>query len=496
VSCADGDVGSSPAGVKKLRARTVAVLGLLSLLLAAAQRVSAQDSFAGGSNNSSPPESFNANDNGAPDNFSDSARYRPLPGYTNCGPWYNNYNNFVRAMTQHYGGFCEVRNGNQVWCHARIPGTCNADATGGRPDSPMLDTGVRYTPQCRSVCDRLAGRQPVTVPVQTDCAGSTAQDRSAVRRTGIEALDTLAAGGGQVDHLLNTFSLSVASSAAQLLNPQQFFNTQVANAKQLVDMLSLPNDQFLGKQQEQLFKVMDAAATDPSGTLGAVAAVTVLRGGATRGAVVCKVAVSVGAVTPGLQRLKTALDNLQRLKKAIDQAPKISLGSSMCHPVNPGGRKYGCLYRAIAVDKRVEKPRVPVNAEDFALVKGLDRPTPGPIAWVLLRTHFPKRLFKTLTDVENGAQAMGYPSEMTFEQVLANILETPDARGLLFMRPFGGKIAHVVNVANEGGTLKILDFDSSQANAAMKYLMQQTDINYRSLGQFWLFRTGGSDMLP
>jgi hypothetical protein len=479
-----------------MRARTVAVLGLLSLLLAVAQRAPAQDSFAG-SSNSPPSESFNANDNGnnAADNFSDGARYRPLPGYTNCAPWYNSYNNFVLAMMQHYGGFCEIRHGNQVWCHARMAGTCNADATGGRPDSPLLDTGVRYTPQCRSVCDRLVGQQPVTVSVQTDCTGSTAQGQSALRRTGIEALDTLAAGGSQVDHMLNTFSLSVATSVAQALDGQRFVDTQVANAKQLVDMLSLPNDQFLGKQQEQLLKLMDAAAKDPSGTLGAVAAVTVLRGGvATRGAMVCKV--SLGAATPGLQRLKTALDNLQRLKKATDQAPKISLGSIMCRPVNPGGRKYGCLYRAIAVDKRVEKPNVPVTAEDFAHVRGLDRPTLAPVAWLLLRTYFPKRLFRTLTDVQNGAQALGYPSEMTFEQVLANILKTPDARGMLFILPFGEKIAHVVNVANEGGVLRILDFDSSQANAALQYLAQHTDINYRSLGKYWLFRTGGSDMLP
>jgi len=148
----------------------------------------AQDYFSSGDSDSGgggpSNENFSSGDdgnNGGPsnDSFGGSPRYRPLPGYTNCGPWYNSYSNFVRAMMQHYGGWCQVRNGNQVWCHARKAGNCNPDATGGQPNSPILDTGMRYTPNCQSVCDRTVAEgghyEPVpmtrtrTPPVPPPC---------------------------------------------------------------------------------------------------------------------------------------------------------------------------------------------------------------------------------------------------------------------------------------------------------------------------------------
>jgi hypothetical protein len=52
-------------------------------------------------------------------------------------------------MMQHLQ-VCEMR-GNQVWCNARTGGTCNPEL-GGRPEWPMVDTGTRYTSDCRQIC--------------------------------------------------------------------------------------------------------------------------------------------------------------------------------------------------------------------------------------------------------------------------------------------------------------------------------------------------------
>ena len=147
-----------------MRALVVSIVCSLCALSSVKHDAMAQDVFAGKDSGGGQPEGFDAGDgNSGPENFADRERYRPLPSYTNCGPWYNSYDRFVHDMMRHYGGMCEVRNGNQVWCHARIAGNCNADATGGRPDSPVLDTGVRYTPQCQSICDRTVA-QPVPPP--------------------------------------------------------------------------------------------------------------------------------------------------------------------------------------------------------------------------------------------------------------------------------------------------------------------------------------------
>ncbi len=137
-------------------------LGLL-IIAAPAHFAHAQDVFSSGDSDSSSGggpagDNFNGGDPGGEHydagELTPHSKIRPLPGYTNCGPWYNSYQNFVEAMMKHYAGWCQVRNGNQVWCHARKAGNCNPDATGGQPDSPILDTGVRYTPNCQSVCDR------------------------------------------------------------------------------------------------------------------------------------------------------------------------------------------------------------------------------------------------------------------------------------------------------------------------------------------------------
>ena len=80
---------------------------------------------------------------------------RQLPSYTGCGPYYNDYSNYVRETLKHFSGLCEVR-GSELWCHQRIAGMCNPSA-GGLPEDPLVDSGMRLTPSCEMVCQ---GRAP------------------------------------------------------------------------------------------------------------------------------------------------------------------------------------------------------------------------------------------------------------------------------------------------------------------------------------------------
>jgi len=103
----------------------VIAAGLLGIVRPA-NLAEAQETVSAGSGGSSGDESFATGDNpdGSPENFSDGSRYRPLPSYTNCGPWYNSYQNFVRAMMSHVAARAHWRTSAaravQVaeWCQA------------------------------------------------------------------------------------------------------------------------------------------------------------------------------------------------------------------------------------------------------------------------------------------------------------------------------------------------------------------------------------------
>lgn len=151
--------------------RIVFALLFVIFILAAASipTALAQDSFSSGDQGNSPGDVFNGNPNPSNADFGSAVgpgnctgiykewingrcNPRQLPGYTNCGPYYNSYQNFVQATLQHLGGACVIRNGNQLWCHQREAGMCNPDA-GGRPDWSLVDSGTRLTPTCQTVCD-------------------------------------------------------------------------------------------------------------------------------------------------------------------------------------------------------------------------------------------------------------------------------------------------------------------------------------------------------
>lgn len=387
------------------------------------------------------------------------------------------------------------------------------------PPGPRLSSGLVKT-DCRVVgggiaCnkgDNPGGGQPAPVPPPPPpippprpIGGGTEQgpcsatpnptQQAALRKTGIEALDTLAAGGSQVNHMLDAFSLALASAAAQMMDPQKFLNTQVANAKKLVDMYSLPNDRFNRRQWDEALKLLDAAKRDPSGTLGTIAAVRVLHGTVTSSAgAFCNA--SVTAAAPAVQRLKASLTNLKRLQKIQKAVPKVALGSLNC-PVNKQGLKNACLYRAVAVDQRKENPRVPVTADDFSHMPGFNLPAPPDYAWNLLQGLYGKRRFGTLTSAENAAQANGWPTEMTLDEALAKLRQAgPGARGILMNLAPGAQFAHATNISNEGGVLQILDFESPDGPSALAQMVLHTNIDGRSLGTFWLYRTAGPDILP
>jgi hypothetical protein len=171
--------------------RGVVYFALLSCLVAAVsvQSAFAQDVFSSGdSGNSDIPDSSG----GGPDQFGSTiapgdctgidriyvagrCSSKPLPGYTNCGPYYNSYQYYVQATLKHLSGACVVRNGNQLWCHQKKAGMCNPDL-GGLPDVPLVDSGTRLTQNCQSVCDRTIAKGGPSVqqvvPSPSPCTSS------------------------------------------------------------------------------------------------------------------------------------------------------------------------------------------------------------------------------------------------------------------------------------------------------------------------------------
>ena len=145
---------------KNMRVRSGFFLFLCVICAIFIHTARAQEVFSGG-DQGSDNEEFNSNDGGPGPGGGPSGGFygghRQITNYTGCGPWYNSYNNYVQTMLKHWGGGCEMRNGNQIFCHQRKAGMCNPDA-GELPEWPLVDSGSRFTPNCQQICDFNVGK--------------------------------------------------------------------------------------------------------------------------------------------------------------------------------------------------------------------------------------------------------------------------------------------------------------------------------------------------
>ena len=472
---------------------TIAVIVLLSLLVGANRdAVRAQDVFSGGDQGGS--ESFNGGDSGPEsgggpagctgiDRFWSNGRcnYRPLPGYTGCGPYYNSYDIYVQATLKHLGGACIIRNGNQLWCHERQPGLCNPGA-GGRPDSPLLDSGTRLTRDCSSICDLTVARaqpsggppppvmtNPVTEQPCTPVASPADQQlgRQAAAAAHQLAVQTVMGTGSflqgsaqVIDEYAQFMSQPPGVPAAQMANGIMKAGAAVA------DYWNNKNPKKNDALWDAAQKAVNEIRKDPMRNAGYLAGNALLMAG---GSGACKIGSKL-ANTLG-QRIRqagTAAQQMQQVEKAAedaagavaengegagqaaagqpgnggptgsfggngDQLPTAGGGPTVTGAdglpvVNDTGQSTNCVLCTIAGLLREMKKGVPTASQIYNLPPGqlVDPPT----AYKLLAQNFgksPPKYIQGIEDLEK-LHAQGVPVEFAgideLEKYLGQVLKS------------------------------------------------------------------------
>jgi len=315
-----------------------------------------------------------------------------------------------------------------------------------------------------------------------------------LRRTGIDALDTMAAMGQQTDRFLTAFgqtlSQAIVSGSALATDPSGFTRRQAANIQGLLALLSQDNESFEASVWQASLKLLDQARKDPAGTLGSAAANALINRGVTAAGGVAK-----NAVCKAGTRLKRALKRVKELEAIEANQPRLPSGSRVdCPSVNPSDLQNGCFPRAVAYDRRQELS-IRVTANDYRR-SGPDVPTSLDEMSRMLRTVYGGRRFGTLTEAENLAQAEGKWIPTKIEDLKKNLAGSGNgSRALVFAQPkFGATVSHIINVAYDEG---INVFDAEKGPGGVAYLHSLFDEYEAGASmELWYFRTAGPDMLP
>ena len=311
-----------------------------------------------------------------------------------------------------------------------------------------------------------------------------------LRSTGNEALDTMSGMGQQADRMLTAFGQTIASAAAQAMNPQAFLQQQIKNVNALMSVLAQDNQTFNKQLWQGMLVTLEHAKQDGAGTLGTLAAQHVLGGtvSAAGGAVLrtaCK----------AVPRVKKALDRVKQLKRIkADQPTKSPGNQGRCLTVNPSGLQQGCLPRSVAADMREDTGFNDFTAENFKTWSG-DRPPTLQEMNDLLKSLYGSRVFRTLSEAENLAHAEGGWIRTNPAELQRKLKEAGNgSRALVVTQSkFNPTSSHAFNAAyNESFYV----FDAEVAEGGLNYTQRMFDpYEHGEAMDMWYYRTAGPDMV-
>jgi hypothetical protein len=335
-------------------------------------------------------------------------------------------------------------------------------------------------PQC--VADRRSGAEPW---------GGAPACTSELKRTGNEALDTMIGMGQQADRMLTAFGQTIASAAAQVMDPKAFAQKQVANVQALLTMLATDNRSFNEASWKGFLALLEQAKKDPATIIGSGAAEMIItRGvGAAQGAAVKTVCQVTAKVKKGMNRAK-------ELKKIAANQPRHPFGSQpACPSVNPSDLEYGCVPRSIAHDMREDTGFGEWTADNFK-PSAPDLPLEPDDVSRLLKSLYGDRRFGTLSAAENLAQANGEWIPVTIDTLKTKLATAGNgSRALVATAPqFDATVGHVFNIKYQNG---LHLFDAEKLPGGVDYLHRLFDpYEYGQSMKVWYYRTGGPDLLP
>lgn len=389
----------------------------------------------------------------------------------------------------------------------------------GRSRGDVINTrgGPGQDPQAarRDTGDpRLRPQFPATAP--TDCIpvpDTITQAR--LRRTGIEALDTLAAMGQQADRSLIAMGQGVAAQLAYLAQPNaQLWRDRAAAGRAVVAFLASDDARKFHQLRAAAEAEMAAIARDPAGAVGNTAA-TVLSGRAVQAASgfcpasairLRAAAVAHGGAEKAAARLKVLIDTErgERAPPAIRCTGAGTGGNQRAKrtPINPQGRQQTCANAAWA-DELTDETGFPWNESHFRWSHA-DEETPWHIIHAVQKAHWGDRRFSGMDPTRAMLQSQGMPAIIPrgLEGVAEELRQVGDGAGGFVTTIRQSGEAHMFRARNIGGTVYFRDatLDTGQVpNNWINYKQDPVTFDPAHTGsplvQVRLYRTTGPDLV-
>lgn len=159
-------------------------------------------------------------------------------------------------------------------------------------------------------------------------------------------------------------------------------------------------------------------------------------------------------------------------------------------PVNPRCLENNCLPSAIAHELNVANPENVVRDYDIRF-KSRDIPTPWEEGTDLLKTHFGGKRIEGITDPDRlRRQAEGIPTQMDVGDIVNEIKNTPNSRGiLLYEREVIERNAEGAIVRRREGHSTIIENVGNQARVLEPQFERGAMGDFMRSARAWLYRT-------
>ena len=320
-----------------------------------------------------------------------------------------------------------------------VPGSgpCRPYGPGGY-DYCNNPEGTRLPPGC--VCRYPGIPQTDPTPLPAPCQNvPPVEEQAALRRTGIELLDTLAGGGQQTSLFLEHASRATLAGIAQLLHPAETVERWAGDIGAVVEFLGNQDPTKWVALRDGAEAAMDHARRSPASFLGDQA-------GAYLAGRVAMPLTTVKACRLDPNAARALSQKAAKTQRAAKTAARVNKNAKVPGNQPPCGLqdKDDCFWRSMrdaTGDKTFDK-----------MING-----PGVGSWPEVFQYLKKYFSGRVPNAADPASHVtGIPSIRTLDQILTQDLARKGSEGMIFVRFKNGK-NHVFMGANLTGTPGLFD---------------------------------------
>ncbi|MDQ6893324.1 MAG: hypothetical protein M3167_11690 [Acidobacteriota bacterium] len=322
-----------------------------------------------------------------------------------------------------------------------VPGSgpCRPYGPGGY-DYCNNPEGTRLPPGCVCRYPGIPPAQSEPTPEPGPCENvPPVEDQAALRRTGIELLDTLAGGGQQTSIFLEHASKATIAGIAQMLHPVETVERSAGVVAAVVNFLGNQDPTKWVAVRDVAEAAVDDARKSPAGFLGD-------QTGAYFAGRLAMPLTTVKACRLPPNAARALSEKARKTERAAKTATRLNRNTKVPGNQPPCGitKKEDCFWRAMrdaTGDKAFDK-----------LING-----PGVKDWPEVFENLKKYFAGRVPNVADPASHVeGWPSLRQLDDILTKDLARKGSEGLVFVRFQNGK-NHVFMGANLTGTPGFID---------------------------------------